>query len=176
MWAVAAPVVVVEGSGEAFARALAELDRAGWQVLEGFGGRATPGSRGAAALTVRAGAVRTAEDASAALLAVLGGSGIAIHGCAAPEVLDRLLGDLRHLGPVDHRRDRGSVATIPAIDTDALSILGLLAAGRTLGDAATMLGLSRRTADRRLATARAALGAERTAEAVARARAFGLLP
>jgi DNA-binding NarL/FixJ family response regulator len=43
----------------------------------------------------------------------------------------------------------------------------------TLGQAATELGLSRRTADRRLAEARLALGARRTTEAVVLARQAG---
>lgn len=60
-------------------------------------------------------------------------------------------------------------------DADGRAILALLASGRTLGDAAVALALSRRTADRRLALARAALGVERTVEAVARARALGWL-
>jgi DNA-binding CsgD family transcriptional regulator len=53
--------------------------------------------------------------------------------------------------------------------------LSLLSDGFTLGEASARLGISRRTADRRLADARRALGAERTAEAVARARQAGWL-
>ena len=45
-------------------------------------------------------------------------------------------------------------------------LLELLAGGSTLGDAATKLDLPRRTADRRLADARAKLGVETTAEAI----------
>lgn len=63
----------------------------------------------------------------------------------------------------------------PGIRDDARSILARIAAGGTLGAIAGELGLSRRTADRRLAEARAALGAERTTEAVARAQRLGWL-
>jgi DNA-binding CsgD family transcriptional regulator len=45
-------------------------------------------------------------------------------------------------------------------------LLALLADGQTLGAAARSLHLSRRTADRRLAGARAKLGVASTAEAV----------
>lgn len=65
-------------------------------------------------------------------------------------------------------------APIPVLQPDGRAILGLLAEGSTLGAAAATLGMSRRTADRRLAEARAALQVERTVEAVARLRRPGL--
>lgn len=61
------------------------------------------------------------------------------------------------------------------ISADGRAILGLLAEGSTLGAAAVTLGLSRRSADRRLAEARIALCVERTVEAVARLVHPGLL-
>jgi DNA-binding NarL/FixJ family response regulator len=61
------------------------------------------------------------------------------------------------------------------MEDDARAILRRLASGQTLGQAAAELGLSRRTADRRLARARRALGADRTVVAVARARRTGLI-
>ena len=61
------------------------------------------------------------------------------------------------------------------IGPDARAILGLLAEGQSLGEAADILGLSRRTADRRLAEGRRALGVERTTEAIARAQRLGWL-
>ena len=87
--------------------------------------------------------------------------------------IDRLVDDLRRLGPVEHR----IVAEEPAqaIDPEGRAILALLAEGLTLGQAAAHLGVPRRTADRRLAAARRALGTERTAEALARARQLGWL-
>ena len=88
---------------------------------------------------------------------------VVIHGCAGSgEEAGR---DAEVHGP-DNR---------PAIDDDARAILARIATGRTLGAIARELGLSRRTADRRLADARAALGVERTTEAVARAQRFGWL-
>jgi hypothetical protein len=50
---------------------------------------------------------------------------------------------------------------------DQLELLDMLATGHTLSDAATLLGMSSRTAHRRLGAARVALGATTTAEAIA---------
>jgi DNA-binding CsgD family transcriptional regulator len=101
---------------------------------------------------------------------VIGGSGVLINARLDSVVLDRLLEDLRHMGPVEHRR---VLSPIPRITDDGRLILRLLAEGMTLGEAAAELDIPRRTADRRLAEARRALGVERTAEAVARARRLG---
>lgn len=49
---------------------------------------------------------------------------------------------------------------------EGLRLLGLLVEGMSLGEAARSIHLSRRTADRRLAAARLALGAATTAEAL----------
>jgi DNA-binding NarL/FixJ family response regulator len=157
---------VVEGDPAAN-EAAAELRRAGWNLTPGFDGRRR-GPR-----DIRFGVVDSPATAAAALLAVLGGSGALIDGRGPREVVDRLVDDLRHVAKVEVRQQPAEAA--PDVDTDARSILAILAEGRTLGDAASTLGLSRRTADRRLAEARAALGVERTVEAVARARKLGWL-
>ena len=60
------------------------------------------------------------------------------------------------------------VAAAPALDPDQRALLELLARGRTAGEAARQLGMSLRTAHRRLGAARLALGAASNAEAVAR--------
>ncbi len=162
------PVIRVEGTDAAFARAIGEVRAAGWRVSSGF-----EGPFALVARDVRTGMVATADHAARALLAVLGGAGVVIHGAADREVLDRLLDDLRHAGAVDHRRGAGEPE--PALDDDARAVLVCLSKGQTLGEAANALGLSRRTADRRLAEARRALGVERTVEAVAKARHLGWL-
>lgn len=157
------PIIIVEGLPEAFRRAVEELRSEGWAVRDGFdSGDATPRE-------VRAGGVGDAESAGRAVLAVLAGAGAVVHATAAGDVIDRLLDDLRHLGQVDHRTGTGS----SAVSLEARAILGRLALGDTLGEAAHALHLSRRTADRRLAEARRALGVERTIEAIARARRLG---
>jgi DNA-binding NarL/FixJ family response regulator len=162
------PVIVVEESAAAYGQALAEVRAAGWRVVAGF---APP--FGLASRELRSGAIASAADAADALLAVLGGAGLVAHGLASRDVLDRLLEDLRHVAPVDHRVDPGPAA--PELDPEARAILVRLADGETLGAAAAALGLSRRTADRRLAEARRALGVDRTVEAIAHARRLGWL-
>jgi DNA-binding CsgD family transcriptional regulator len=57
-----------------------------------------------------------------------------------------------------------------SLDEDQRQLLQLLCEGLSLAEAAERLHLSQRTAERRLAEARAALGAATTAEAVLRAR------
>ena len=81
------------------------------------------------------------------------------------------IGD-RRPRPVD-RRGGARVAT--ALGPDAHALISRIAAGDTLGQAARALHLSRRTADRRLAQARRALGVERTVVAIAWAHRLGWL-
>jgi DNA-binding NarL/FixJ family response regulator len=68
-----------------------------------------------------------------------------------------------------HHGTGASVRTVSARDLDAvqMQLLELLACGRTTRDAAAALELAPRTAERRLADARATLGARTTAQAVA---------
>lgn len=160
------PIVIVEGPTEAFRRAVDELRSEGWAIRDGFD--PDPG----APAPVCAGTVDDAASAGRAVLTVLAGAGIVAHATAAGDVVDRLLDDLRHIGQVDLRTGTGSTA----VGHEARAILGRLAAGDTLGEAAHALHLSRRTADRRLAAARHALGVERTVEAIARARRLGWIP
>jgi DNA-binding NarL/FixJ family response regulator len=165
---VAPPIIVIQGSDADFAAAVAEVRTAGWSISDGFD-RQLSGRAG----VVCCGEVASADDAAEALMAALAGAGVVILGRAKPEILDHLLGDLRHVGEVEHRR-QPSPPPGP-VSGEGRAIMRLLAAGETLGQAARQLGLSRRTADRRLADARRALGAERTAEALARARRLGWL-
>jgi DNA-binding CsgD family transcriptional regulator len=161
------PLVVVEGLETAWRLAVNEVEAAGWRVEPGF----APPFR--AGRIVRTGPVALGRDARAALHAALEGQGLVVHGIARPDILHRLVDDLRRLGPVDHRVARETTPT--SIDPVALSLLGLLAEGHSLGQAAATLGLSRRTADRRLAEGRAMLGTRRTTEAIARAARMGWL-
>jgi DNA-binding CsgD family transcriptional regulator len=162
------PLIVVEGSTAAMEHALGELRERGWAPVDGW---QTPIAR--AGRAVRVGTVDGQADAEAALQAALGGTGILVLARADRTVIDRLVDDLRRLGPVDHRVGEPVVeATLPV---EAREILGLLAEGYSLGEAAELLGLARRTADRRLAQARRILGVERTTEAIAKARRRGWL-
>jgi DNA-binding NarL/FixJ family response regulator len=152
------PLVVVEGDDAAFARAVAEVERTGARVVSGFGGRG--------AGVVCAGVVAEATDASDAVLAALEGAGVIAAARADRETIDRLCDDLRRLGIVDHRTADRPVP--PELTGDETALLALLREGSSLGEAARRLHLSRRTADRRLAAARAKLGVATTAEALAR--------
>lgn len=161
------PLVVVEGPDVAHEYAVQELTAGGWTIVAGF----APPTR--AGRSVRSGQIAERPDAEAALLIALGGEGLVVHARAPRDVIDRLVDDLRRLGPVDHRIGEPDAA--PAIPQEARAILGLLAEGHSLGEAASILGLSRRTADRRLSEGRQALGVERTTEAIARAKRLGWL-
>ena len=147
------PLVVTEGDG-VFAEAVEELRGQGLEVGDGW----TCGAE------VCAGVVADADDAAAAVLAAVSGRGIVVDGRAGRDVLDRLCSDLRTLGPLDHRLER---RRRPPLTREQRELLAALQEGASLGEAAARLHLSRRTADRRLAAARAARGAATTAEAVA---------
>jgi len=118
-----------------------------------------------ARVRIRQAAVLTEEDAGRVVLEALGGASLAVEPGTDPELVDRIQGDLRRLGRLDaisiEPDDRR-----PELGSDATALLGLLAAGKSLGEAAGALHLSRRTADRRLAEARAALGVATSAEAL----------
>jgi DNA-binding CsgD family transcriptional regulator len=164
------PVIVVEGP-VGCSREDVEVQRArGLLVIDGFRVPARPAG------AVCVGVVDGAESAAKALLAVLGGAGIVVEARGDRATIDRLVDDLRRRGPVDHRVLAGPAALAgPDISVEARAIMSLLAMGVSLGEAAHMLGLSRRTADRRLAEARRSLGVDRTTEAIAMARRLGWL-
>lgn len=167
-----APYTVVEAgpAGDAAAATATDrLVREGWYLADGFDVR-PPHPR-----AVLRGTVSTPRDAAAALLAALDGFGLVVRAAAEPEVVDRLVDDLRRLGPVEHGPATPHAEPGPALHAEGRAILGLLAEGSSLGEAAHLLGLSRRTADRRLADARRALGVARTTEAIARAARLGWL-
>jgi DNA-binding CsgD family transcriptional regulator len=149
------PLVVVEASERAFAYALREVERSGARMVEGW--------RNDAAV-VCSGVVRDAADCAEALLAGVAGAGLVVHAQAERDVIDRLVDDLRRFGRVDHRT--GEPEPGPGLSVDERRLLDQLADGKTLGEAGSELHLSRRTADRRLASARDKLGVTTTAEAV----------
>ena len=136
----------------------------GGPMVTGWDGPAPPGA-------VRVGMVVDAAGAAQAVLAAVRGCDLVVLGAAEREVIDQLCDDLRRLGQLDHRVEPSSA---PHLGTAERALLAQLVGGATLGEAAKALHVSRRTADRRLAAARRALGAATTAEAVVLARRLGL--
>ena len=165
---IVAPRVIVEGPDAAYRHAIREIAAEGWLTEPGLGPPYRPGR------IVRTGVIRTLADAESALLAALAGQAIVAQVAVDRNMIDKLIDDLRRLGHVDHRL--GSGAGMPEIEPEARALLGLLAEGHSLGEAAAILGLSRRTADRRLATGRRLLGTKRTTEAITLATRLGWLP
>lgn len=152
------PLIVVEGPDAAVGEALREVRDAGWTLQQGWS--PPPGS----GRIVCTGAVHSAENAAAALLAVVSGAGLVVAARAERDVIDRLCDDLRRLGRLDHRI--GDAPRGVGLTRDERALVESLLRGLTLGEAARKLNLSRRTADRRLASARRKLGAGTTAEAL----------
>jgi DNA-binding CsgD family transcriptional regulator len=123
--------------------------------------------------TVCVGRVANVADAGHAVLAAVRGARLVISAEAPRDVIDQLCDDLRRLGDLDHRV---GPSPTPGLSAEQRALLAHLLAGATLGQAARTLHLSRRTADRRLAAARAALGARTTAEALRIVAELGLDP
>jgi DNA-binding NarL/FixJ family response regulator len=115
------------------------------------------------------------EAAVAAVLAAVRGADLVVTATAKRDVIDQLCDDLRRLGTVEHRVE-AAVRPAVTLSADERALLAALLGGASLGEAAAALHLSRRTADRRLATARRALGASSTAEALVLAAQAGVKP
>jgi DNA-binding CsgD family transcriptional regulator len=120
--------------------------------------------------------VADAPAAAQAVLAALRGADLVVLATAQREVIDQLCDDLRHLGELDHRvgASAGLAPVLSVLSADERALLAQLIGGASLGEAARVLHLSRRTADRRLAAARRALGAATTSEALVLARRSGV--
>ena len=161
------PLVVVEGQ-DAVARArlaaeVALAKRNGWTIVRGW---AAPMVRDR---VVCRGVVASEDAARRALLAAVAGSGLIVRATAKREVVDRFLDDLMRLGPVDHAVLSESAVT-PLGERDQM-LLALIGQGVSVSHAARQLGIGLRTAERRLAAARRALGVASNAEAVVAALA-----
>ena len=155
------PLIIVLGSPVHLADELIAVREGGLRVVSGWTGGVGD---------VCTGRVTGAEDASAALLALVAGAGLIADVDAPDQLVDRFCDDLRRFGRVEVLT--AASPRRPALTHLQREILAALAEGKTLGDAAREAGLPRRTADRRLAEARKVLGVETTAEAVV---AFGAM-
>lgn len=155
--------VVLENAEAGTAReAATEL---GGPLVDGWDGPAPPGA-------VRVGVVADAAAAAQAVLAAVRGCDLVVLGTGERAVIDQLCDDLRRLGQLEHVV--GSESARPMLAAEERALLAQLVDGASLGEAAKALHMSRRTADRRLAAARRALGVRSTSEAVVLARRQGI--
>jgi DNA-binding CsgD family transcriptional regulator len=105
------------------------------------------------------GRIAIRDDLEDALVAATRGASLVVEGPVPAQLFAPLVEDLRRLGVVEHRCSNGLAA-------QQRRILTLLGEGLSVGEAAAQLFISRRTADRRLAAARAVLGVGTNNEAV----------
>jgi DNA-binding NarL/FixJ family response regulator len=167
------PRYVVSTTSEA-SSALRRLVRAGWRTREGFA-LPDPAWDVSEARLVLYGRVFDVDTAQLAVHAAARGAGVVAIADEASDVGRALLGDLRRLGPVARDPDLEPAASLPIEATvpagppllpEQRALLDRLANGETIAAAAAAEYLSLRTANRRIAQARDALGVRTTREAV----------
>jgi hypothetical protein len=148
---------------------LRRLARAGWQTREGFA-LAEPAWDMTAARLVLFGRVPDLDTVRLAVLAAARGAGVVAIVDANGDVGRALLADLSRLGPVHRDADTDPEAAggdaVDRLVPEQKALLERLANGETIAAAAAAEFLSLRTANRRIAQARAALGVRTTREAV----------
>jgi hypothetical protein len=170
------PRYVVGTAAEA-TRILHRLSRTGWHPRAGFG--LPPAGSPVAIHLVLYGRVTTLSLAAAATTAATRGVGIVAIADPAAPACRALVTALESLGPVyrtEHGADGSMSELVPAAAADGhvlatllpeqRALLGRLANGETIATAAAAEYLSLRTANRRIAQARASLGVRTTREAV----------
>jgi hypothetical protein len=118
--------------------------------------------------------VRDRAGAARAVRAALAGIDLVIEPGGDEHAWTALLEDLRRLGPLEHVTAALDGGT-PLLEPETLLLLAHLASGSPVAEAARRTGVSRRTADRRLAEARRAFGVGTTVEAVMAAREAGAI-
>jgi hypothetical protein len=161
------PRYVVASAVEA-TTVLRRLARAGWRTAEGFGLTESTWDLTDTRM-VRYGRIPDLDTVRLAVLAAARGVGVVAIADVTGEVGRALVADLSRLGPVgvDSRADSpaGSGA-VPGLVPEQRALLERLANGETIAAAAAAEFLSLRTANRRIARARVALGVRTTREAV----------
>lgn len=162
---------VVPG-GEALAAAELRLRRDGWVTRHGWELPARPWSHRPTKV-VCLGAVTDEASATAALIACARAAGVVVDlSPCSDELARRFLDDLARLAlsPVP---GRASTPKRLPLTAEQLALLELVARGSAVPEAAEALYLSHRTAERRMACIRKALGVPSTAAAVAALRGSG---
>ncbi|HEX6076843.1 MAG TPA: LuxR family transcriptional regulator [Micromonosporaceae bacterium] len=146
---------------------LRRLARDGWNTREGF---ALPEGTWDVAdrKLLLFGRVPDMETAGLAVLAAARGAGVVVITDPDTEPGRSLLADLTRIGPVTRGTgdDPGQSSDDLPLTAEQRALLERLAAGETIASAATSEFLSLRTANRRIAQARSALGVRTTREAV----------
>jgi DNA-binding NarL/FixJ family response regulator len=145
-----------------------ELEAQGWTLRPGWG-LSEPHWDVASRGIVCTGVVSRPDDVAAPLLAAARGAGLLVAVQAESPVVARLFEDLARIGQVEYRRE-DSIEPLLRLDPEQRRLVELLAAGRSLDEAAHALNYSRRTVTRRLAKIRSLLRVRTTAEAVVMAR------
>jgi len=160
-----APRHLVGGAADAEA-VLRRLARDGWVLREGFA-LPDPSWDVTASRLVLHGRVTDPDTLQLAVLAAARGAGI-VAVCDTGSPLGRaLLDDLARLGPVHQgAADSGGESQVAELVPEQRALLDRLAAGDTIAAAAAAEFLSLRTANRRIAEARALFGVRTTREAV----------
>ncbi|GAA0807341.1 LuxR family transcriptional regulator [Spirilliplanes yamanashiensis] len=159
-----APRHVVPGTAEASA-VLRALVRDGWHTREGFA-LPDPAWDVTGAKLVLYGRVADLDTVQLAVLAAARGAGVVAVADLDGVVGRALLDDLRRLGPVETGGGDTADDPVARLVPEQRALLERLAAGDTIAAAAAAEFLSLRTANRRIAEARALLGVRTTREAV----------
>lgn len=159
-----APRHIVSTSTEATS-VLRRLTRAGWTIREGFA-LPEPAWDLTANRLVLYGRVRDLDAVQLAVLAAARGAGVVAITDPTTPPGQALLDDLQRLGPVSRGMDRTDSDPVAALIPEQRALLDRLANGQTIAAAAAAEYLSLRTANRRIAEARALFGVRTTREAV----------
>ena len=159
-----APRHIVAGASDADT-VLRRLARDGWTLREGF---ALPDFTWdvTASRLVLHGRVADPNSLQLAVLAATRGAGIVAIADTATAVGRALVDDLSRLGAVHRGTDAEPSGTVTDLIPEQRALLDRLAAGDTIAAAAAAEFLSLRTANRRIAEARALFGVRTTREAV----------
>ncbi|MFC6021166.1 LuxR family transcriptional regulator [Plantactinospora solaniradicis] len=148
---------------------LRRLARDGWLTREGFA-VAEPSWDLATAKLVLFGRVPDTETVRLAVLAAARGAGVVAIVDPTGEIGRALVDDLSRLGPVyqdpDDEPETDDESALSRLIPEQRALLERLADGETIAAAAAAEFLSLRTANRRIAQAREALGVRTTREAV----------
>jgi DNA-binding NarL/FixJ family response regulator len=143
---------------------LRRLARDGWTIREGFA-LPDPTWDVTSAGVILHGRITDPDTLQLAVLAAARGAGI-VAVCDPATPLGRaLVDDLARLGDVQHGPG-GDTGTVADLVPEQRALLDRLAAGDTIAAAAAAEFLSLRTANRRIAEARALFGVRTTREAV----------